>query len=61
MDHETWTIDLSKANEGDNKPTWYRLYLARDEYKMNSLKPAAWDKLIKNMNEEDELFERFYR
>lgn len=61
IDHETWTTDLEKANEGDNKPTWYRLYLARDEYEMNSLEPEEWDKLIKKMFNDDELFDRFYK
>lgn len=61
MDHETWTMDLETANEDNNKPIWYRLYLAKDEYGMNSLEPEEWSKLIGRMYMDDQLFEIFYR
>lgn len=54
-------MDLEKANENDNKPTWYRLYLAKDEYNLNSLEPEDFDLLIKKLNSDDDLFDRFYR
>ncbi|KAJ8939980.1 hypothetical protein NQ318_006162 [Aromia moschata] len=51
LDHETWTMNLKEANEGDNEPKWYKLYSAKDAYEMNSLEPSEWNKLIeKNEN-----------
>ncbi|CAH1158391.1 unnamed protein product [Phyllotreta striolata] len=61
LDHETWTTDLDLANEGDNEPIWFKLYTAKEAYGMSSLYPEEWDKLIKNMAKNDNLFKAFYR
>lgn len=61
MDHETWTMDLNEANKDENVPVWYKLYSARDDYTMASLKPSEWNKIINRMVSDEELFEQFYR
>ncbi|KAJ8923617.1 hypothetical protein NQ315_010196 [Exocentrus adspersus] len=61
LDHETWTMDLAQANEGGNEPAWYKLYSAKDAYRMNSLQPAEWNRLIERMVDDSSLFETFYR
>ncbi|CAH1103351.1 unnamed protein product [Psylliodes chrysocephalus] len=61
IDHETWTTNLDLANEGDNEPIWYKLYTAKDAYRLSSLHPEEWNRLIKNMADDPDLFNLFYR
>ncbi|KAF7278427.1 hypothetical protein GWI33_008461 [Rhynchophorus ferrugineus] len=61
IDHETWTFDLQSANDEGNEPNWFKLYSAKEEYEMNSLRPKEWDLLINKMKVNDNLFKRFYR
>ncbi|KAJ8986281.1 hypothetical protein NQ317_009991 [Molorchus minor] len=61
LDHETWTMDLAKANEGSNEPEWFKLYTARDAYQMKSLAPSEWNRLIEEMTDNRQLFDVFYR
>ncbi|XP_019869061.1 sphingomyelin phosphodiesterase [Aethina tumida] len=61
IDHETWTMDLDLANEGDNEPIWYRLYSAKSAYGFPSLRPAYWSKLITDMVGDEYLFNDFYK
>lgn len=61
IDHETWTFDLQSANNEGNEPNWFKLYSAKEEYEMNSLRPMEWDMLINKMKVNGNLFKRFYR
>nr|XP_023023027.1 sphingomyelin phosphodiesterase-like [Leptinotarsa decemlineata] len=61
LDHETWTMDLDKANKEDKDPTWYKLYTAKDAYAMESLKPEEWNKLVERMVNDQDLFDLFYK
>lgn len=61
LDHETWTMDLADANENENPPNWFRLYSAKEAYEMPNLRPKYWDKLIKDMEQNSNLFQQFYR
>ncbi|XP_044255851.1 sphingomyelin phosphodiesterase-like isoform X2 [Tribolium madens] len=61
LDHETWTIDLEEANKKNSDSKWYRLYSAKNAYKMDSLRPEAWAKLINDLVENPDLFELFYK
>ncbi|XP_018565651.1 sphingomyelin phosphodiesterase-like [Anoplophora glabripennis] len=61
LDHETWTMDLGKANEGENEPSWFKLYSAKDAYRLHSLKPIQWNRLIERMVDDTNLFDAFYR
>ncbi|XP_044003284.1 sphingomyelin phosphodiesterase [Aphidius gifuensis] len=60
VDHESWVMNLKEANLYDY-PIWYKLYSARDEYKMPSLLPKDWDSLIDKMTNEPASFERYYK
>ncbi|CAG9764151.1 unnamed protein product [Ceutorhynchus assimilis] len=59
--HETWTFDLETANVPNNEPLWYKLYSAKEAYRMASLRPEQWNNLIDNMVTNEERFEEFYR
>ncbi|KAL1505786.1 hypothetical protein ABEB36_005267 [Hypothenemus hampei] len=61
LDHETWTFDLGKANLNDNRPSWYKLYSAREAYEMKNLRPEEWNNLIERLSVDEELFNKFYR
>lgn len=61
LDHETWIMDLNKANENEEEPTWRRLYSAKEAYSLKSLRPTEWSNLIQEMVDNDTLFQLFYR
>ncbi|KAI5640562.1 calcineurin-like phosphoesterase domain-containing protein [Phthorimaea operculella] len=60
VDHETWIMDLEEANlVGD--PIWRKLYSARDAYAMEALRPQDWDKFIREMASNDDVFKLYYK
>lgn len=61
VDHETWVMDLQKANAGKEDPVYYKLYSARKAFGMSNLRPKEWDSLIERMLRKPKLFELFYR
>ncbi|KAB0799106.1 hypothetical protein PPYR_06986 [Photinus pyralis] len=62
IDHETWIMDLDKANSNLNEnPEWFKLYSAREAFDMPNLRPLEWHKLIYRMVQEPKLFEAFYK
>nr|CAI5869023.1 unnamed protein product [Callosobruchus analis] len=61
FDHETWTMDLNKANEDNSEPVWYKLYSAKDAYQMKSLRAEQWDSLLQRMTKDSNLFDMFYK
>lgn len=60
LDHETWKMDLGEANR-IGKPMWHKAYTAKTLYKMPSLYPKDWDNLVTRMNDDQDLFNLFYR
>jgi len=62
LDHETWIMDLEEANRhAVNSPRWYRLYTAREAFRMPSLTPQDWDHLVQRMSYDDNLFQTYYK
>jgi hypothetical protein len=61
LDHETWTINLDEANESSEDPKWYRLYSAKNAFAMDSLRPAAWAKVIDRLVQNPDFFDLFYK
>jgi len=62
LDHETWIMDLQEANRhAVESPRWYRLYTAREAFRMPSLTPQDWDHLIQRMTYDDNLFQTYYK
>jgi hypothetical protein len=61
LDHETWTINLDEANESSEDPKWYRLYSAKNAFAMESLRPAAWAKVIDRLVQNPDFFDLFYK
>jgi len=62
LDHETWIMDLQEANRhAVESPRWYRLYTAREAFRMHSLTPQDWDHLVQRMTYDDNLFQTYYK
>ena len=62
VDHETWIMDLQEANRhAVDSPRWYRLYTAREAFRMPSLTPQDWDHLVHRMTYDDNLFQTYYK
>ncbi|KAF5302827.1 hypothetical protein FQA39_LY02007 [Lamprigera yunnana] len=62
IDHETWILDLDKANSQlENNPKWFKLYSARESYEMPNLSPLEWHRLIYKMVLNEKIFDQFYR
>ncbi|KAF2899912.1 hypothetical protein ILUMI_06276 [Ignelater luminosus] len=62
IDHETWIMDLQKANDkNEENPVWYKLYSAREDYEMPNLRPKEWNSLIYRMVGDKDLFQRYFR
>ncbi|KXJ15601.1 Sphingomyelin phosphodiesterase [Exaiptasia diaphana] len=59
LDHETYILDLEKANKGN--VTWELEYKAKEAYKMKSLLPAEWDNLVNRMATDKDLLEMVYK
>ena len=63
LDHETYVFNLAEANVAgeDTEPQWYKLYSARQDLQMESLFPQDFDKLVRRMWVDDELYAKFMR
>ncbi|XP_072432740.1 sphingomyelin phosphodiesterase [Chiloscyllium punctatum] len=59
LDHETYILNLTEANEGDN-PRWVFLYRLREAYGMKSAFPVDMDNLINRFLLDDGLFQRYW-
>lgn len=60
MDHKTFVLNLEKSNK-DRKAYWELEYIAMDAYNMTSLLPKDWDELVKRMENDEKLFQKFYK
>ncbi|CAI5773755.1 sphingomyelin phosphodiesterase [Podarcis lilfordi] len=60
LDHETFILNLTLANVPGAKPQWQRLYGARQAYGLASAFPADWDALVRRMQTDEGLFQRFW-
>jgi len=60
LDHETWILDLKYANY-HGVAEWKPLYSAMKTYKMPSLLPVEWDRLVSKMINNDDLFKLYYK
>ncbi|XP_077499855.1 sphingomyelin phosphodiesterase-like [Amblyomma americanum] len=62
LDHHTYLLDLSVANaQPDQPPQWELEYSARAAYNMSNLEPKQWDKVLRKMEHDDALFNKFYK
>lgn len=60
LDHETWILDLEKANREDN-PVWTKMYSAKETYGMTSLLPSEWDLIYQKLVSDDETLQLYHR
>jgi len=63
LESETYIFNLTAANlAGENsQPSWYKLYTATQDLEMESLFPQDWDKLVRRLAVDDDLFAKFMR
>ncbi|XP_029846362.2 sphingomyelin phosphodiesterase [Ixodes scapularis] len=62
LDHETYIMNLTEANASpEAQPVWKAEYSAKSAYGMASLQPQEWDRTLRKMQDDDVLFDRFYR
>lgn len=60
VDHENYILNITEANIS-KRAQWKLEYSAKKAYKMTSLLPGDWDKVIKKMQSDENLFQTFYR
>ncbi|XP_017599951.1 PREDICTED: sphingomyelin phosphodiesterase [Corvus brachyrhynchos] len=62
LDHETFILNLTEANAAPpgTPPPWQRLYSAREAYGLPTAFPADWDLLVRRMQDDEQLFQRFW-
>jgi len=63
LESETYIFNMAAANMAgeDSDPEWYKLYTATQDLGMENLFPQSWDKLVRDMSMDDELYARFLR
>ena len=59
LNAEGYYMNLTDANLS-NKPKWLNEYDAKSAYGMSSLGPDDWDTLITRLEQDDDLFTKFY-
>ncbi|XP_027529504.1 LOW QUALITY PROTEIN: sphingomyelin phosphodiesterase-like [Neopelma chrysocephalum] len=62
LDHETFILNLTEANAAPpgTPPRWQRLYGAREAYGLPAAFPADWDRLVRRLQDDERLFQRFW-
>lgn len=60
LDHETYILNLTQANEVGATPRWQLLYRARETYGLPNALPAAWHDLVYCMRGDTRLFQTFW-
>lgn len=53
-------MDLEEANES-GVPKWYRLYSAKKDLNMVSLRAADWAEVVDRLIDNPEFFDLFYK
>lgn len=60
LDGETYFMNLTEANLF-GVPRWKKLYSYKDAYNMPSLLPEDWDVLLRSMNQDGKLLDKYLR
>lgn len=60
LDHETYILNLTEANEPGATPHWHLLYRARETYGLPNALPTAWHDLVYRMRRDTQLFQTFW-
>ncbi|KAB0397067.1 hypothetical protein E2I00_012022, partial [Balaenoptera physalus] len=60
LDHETYILNLTQANQPGATPHWKLLYRARETYGLPNVLPAAWHDLVYRMRSDTQLFQTFW-
>ena len=57
VDTETWVLDLPVSNAG-SEPVFYKLYSAREDLEMESLRPVDWENMVRRLNTDETYYEK---
>nr|XP_061801179.1 sphingomyelin phosphodiesterase-like [Nerophis lumbriciformis] len=60
VDHETYILNLTEANQPPGKPKWTLLYRATEAYGLSSLFPLDLEGLVRGFIADDRLFQKFW-
>lgn len=59
MEHETWTFNLTEANQHPNRsPKWYKEYVFGEEFGLKDLSPSSIDKLLERFADDPNLLRK---
>ncbi|XP_074007126.1 sphingomyelin phosphodiesterase [Numenius arquata] len=60
LDHWTFILNLTEANAPGGSPRWRLLYGAREALGLPTAFPADWDRLLRRLQDDERLFQRFW-
>ncbi|CAF0818783.1 unnamed protein product [Brachionus calyciflorus] len=63
LDYDTYYMNLSDANrdDGNNYPKWIKEYSAKEDLNLNDLTPLDYQDLIMRLENDEKLFEKFFK
>ncbi|CAG9820155.1 unnamed protein product [Phaedon cochleariae] len=61
LDTESWTFNLTKANENKTTVEWYSLYTMKKAFDLKSLDPSEMDNLVEKMATNHTLIDSYYK
>ena len=61
MEKEVYIFRLSEATNANEKPSYFKLYDARNDLEMASLLPKDYDVLVHRLASDDDYYEKFFR
>ena len=57
VDTETWILDFPLSNAG-SEPVFSKLYSARADLEMESLRPVDWENMVRRLNTDEAYYEK---
>lgn len=60
LDHETFILNLTQANQPGAVARWQRLYGARETYGLPVAFPEDWNRLLDRLQADERLFQHFW-
>ncbi|CAJ0945272.1 unnamed protein product, partial [Mesorhabditis belari] len=60
LEAETYWADVAAANQNGQEPNWQLEYKTKQDYQMTDLSPKSWNELIKRLETDDTLFNKFH-
>ena len=63
VNHDTYVFNMAESNAAgqEAKPAWYRLASVKEDLEMEAMFPEEWDRLVRRIAEDDEMYEKWLR